>query len=336
MQNRFLAILGIGVALLTASSIPAIANDITTATATVSCGPPTGFTAEFSGKFLNGSTQYEVDFKITFTPSTGSPIVKTGSVMIPAHTTGNFAVSASGTVSLTSGVKYTLTGSATLRNAITHTIANTIPILFTNPNQQITCGQQGRFTCRASALRVNELLGHIYEPVVANAPDDPCEEDAKSLLSVVAPLPVVGVISADVLNAITTDAPNTAEGKVASASILGLVTTGVLDAKARVDSVGGNCVLSSNSTVASAVVNGLPITVVANHLDVTIPLVGIVHFNETLGGPHPTSGAVNLNKVTQRALWLQITNPTLQTTTGVKEVIVGEATADFTGNPCSM
>jgi hypothetical protein len=33
--------------------------------------------------------------------------------------------------------------------------------------------QTPRFTCRASALRINEPLGLIFEPEVANAPDDP-------------------------------------------------------------------------------------------------------------------------------------------------------------------
>lgn len=194
----------------------------------------------------------------------------------------------------------------------------------------------GRFTCRASALRIDELVASIFEPVVANSPEDPCKTDAKSLLSVG---PVVGV-SADVLVANTEDgkAPVTAEGfavgtdiNLTSLNLAALVSAEVLDATARVDSVGGKCVLSSESSVTSALVNGTPIDVGANHLDVTIPLAGIVHFNETLGGSNPTSGAPNLNKVTQRALWVQITNPLLQDATGVEEVIVGEAIADFEG-----
>lgn len=39
--------------------------------------------------------------------------------------------------------------------------------------------------------------------------------------------------------------------------------------------------------------------------------------------------------VTQRALWLEVTNSTLQST-GLKDVVVGEAIADFAGaNPCA-
>jgi hypothetical protein len=49
---------------------------------------------------------------------------------------------ASGNVSLTSGVTYTLTGSATLHDTDHNLNFNTIPIAFTNANNQITCGQQ--------------------------------------------------------------------------------------------------------------------------------------------------------------------------------------------------
>jgi hypothetical protein len=66
--SRCFALFGIGVALLTASSIPAMANAITTASVTASCGPPNSYTAAFSGTGLNPADQYEVDFTITFTP----------------------------------------------------------------------------------------------------------------------------------------------------------------------------------------------------------------------------------------------------------------------------
>jgi hypothetical protein len=83
-------------------------------------------------------------------------------------------------------------------------------------------------------------------------------------------------------------------------------------------------------------VNGTPLALIDGHLVVPIPGVGVVHFNETLGGPSPTSGSPDPNKVTQRALWVEITNPLVQQTTGVEEVIIGEAIADFeAGNPCA-
>ena len=113
------------------------------------------------------------------------------------------------------------------------------------------------------------------------------------------------------------------------------VSADVLDAEAHVDSVNGACVLSSNSSVASALIQvaGKPITslsLLTTPLDIPI-LDGVInvatlHLNATLGGPHPTFGPPNLSSVTQRALWLQVV-PLL----GLTDVVVGEATADFAG-----
>src|SRR5438132_1517247 len=43
------------------------------------------------------------------------------------------------------------------------------------------------FTCRSSVLRVDALQAQIYEPVVANPPDTPCQTVSNALASVVAP-----------------------------------------------------------------------------------------------------------------------------------------------------
>jgi hypothetical protein len=199
------------------------------------------------------------------------------------------------------------------------------------------------FSCRGSALRIDEPLGLIFEPEVANPPDAPCATDAKALLSVG---PVLGV-GAGVLGADTEDtaAPISAEGfavSVSLANVLGLVNASadVLDAEAHVNSVNGKCVVSSNSSVTSAVIQGTPITLLTTHQDVPIlNALGInvatLHLNETLGGNNPTSGPHDPSMVTQRALWLQVTNPLLQSL-GLRDVVVGEAIADFAGgNPCA-
>jgi len=182
---------------------------------------------------------------------------------------------------------------------------------------------EGRFTCRARALRVDleTLLGSLFlEPVVANPPEDPCMTDNNVLLSVDA-----GVVSAEVLVADTEDqnAPVTAESFALSANIPSVgISAEVLEALAQVKSVNGHCVLSGQSSVASAVVQGMPITVGTAHLHISIPGVGTLHFNETLLEP---------NRITQRALWLEINNPFVG-----EEVVVGEAIADFEGgNPCA-
>jgi hypothetical protein len=147
--GRYVALFGIGAAWLTASAIPAMAQSITTATATLICGPPASFTATFSGNV--GSVcgdSCEVRYSTVFTPSTGSPIPISQVVAPPVMLGGNFLGSttfmlpATGPGSLTSGVTYTLTGRATFFNPITNQNFNTIPIAFTNANNQITCGQQ--------------------------------------------------------------------------------------------------------------------------------------------------------------------------------------------------
>jgi hypothetical protein len=147
--SRYFALFGIGAAWLTAASIPAMAQAITTATATLSCGPPAGFTATFSGSVGVCGDTCVVRYSTVFTPSTGSPIeISQVTPEIPVRLDGNFMESttfilpATGPGSLTSGVTYTLTGSATLHDNRVNQNFNTIPIAFTNANNQITCGQQ--------------------------------------------------------------------------------------------------------------------------------------------------------------------------------------------------
>jgi hypothetical protein len=136
--GRYVALFGIGAAWLTAASIPAMAQAITTATATLSCGPPASFSAAFGAIVRDDTTV--VNFTIT-AQSTGSPVVINQTAMGPVAP-GGLHVMASGNVSLASGVTYTLTGSATLHDTNGNLNFNTIPIAFTNANNQITCGQQ--------------------------------------------------------------------------------------------------------------------------------------------------------------------------------------------------
>jgi Right handed beta helix region len=113
---------------------------IATATATVACGPPASLTATFSSVNLSAANRYETDVTIALTPNGGPPIVVAGPLTIPANTSGNISIPGGVTGSLPSGVTFTLTGSATLRNDTGNVNANTIPISFTNSNNQITCG----------------------------------------------------------------------------------------------------------------------------------------------------------------------------------------------------
>lgn len=181
-----------------------------------------------------------------------------------------------------------------------------------------------RFTCRASALRVDQLLGSVFEPAVANPPEDPCRSDSHVVMGAHSPGANVEVL---VANTEDSAAPVTAEAFAVGANVLfSVVTAEVLEATARVDSVAGQCVLSSDSSVASAAVQGNTITVGDDPVDVPVPGVGVVRFNATLQSS---------NRVIQRALWLEVTDPLFRESSGVEEVIVGEAIADFEGgNPC--
>lgn len=191
-------------------------------------------------------------------------------------------------------------------------------------------GRNGEFSCRASAVRLGST-----EPVVANPPDAPCLDDQESRPNVNLTSGLVSVSLAG-LQATTDQTPDdlesappsttdsgTARGRATSLTIrVGLVTVRaqVLEANAAVRCVaapGGGLVpsLSSSSIVTGLSVNGVPVTVGTNHLDVPL-LVGTLHVNHTISTP---------NSVTQRALWLQL---------GGTNVVVGEAQADFSGNPC--
>jgi hypothetical protein len=72
-------------------------------------------------------------------------------------------------------------------------------------------------------------------------------------------------------------------------------------------------------------------------LTLNIKLLGVVvaklRLNATLGGKNPTVGPPDPAKVTQRAVWLHVTDPGLQGT--LIDAIVGEASVETVGNPCS-
>jgi len=202
-------------------------------------------------------------------------------------------------------------------------------------------GAADHFTCRASALRIVLPLGVVVEPVVANPSDDPCTTDAKRLASF---SHVLG-ISTGALVAKTDGPPLPvfAKAKVeglAVVNVLDLVNVHVKEIRASahvVVSPGGKCKLKSGSSLETLVVQGQTFDLLNTPLDLNIKLLGIVvaklHLNATLGGTHPTIGKPDPTKVTQRAVWLHVTDLTLLGK--LADVIVGEATIDTVGNPCS-
>ncbi len=186
--------------------------------------------------------------------------------------------------------------------------------------------RNGRFSCRASALN---LLG-LLEPVVANRPNDPCRDDTNGLVS--AALSVVGLaVNADAPNAKTDQTPNNlatsapavgdkatahADTALATVSLSGIRATATeADAKAECTS-SGVPTLSASGKVVGLRVNGRTYNVLTGPLNVPLLLA-------TLRINHTTTTS---DSIRRRAIWLD--NALLP------DVIIGEAIADYSGNPC--
>jgi hypothetical protein len=196
-------------------------------------------------------------------------------------------------------------------------------------------------SCRASALRVNLPLGVVVEPVVANPPDDPCATDSHKVAAISLP---IGVQTGTLVARTDASFPNpfarARAERVGLTNLIGLVNLAAQVARAEahiVTTAKGTCRLKSSSSLATLRVQGQQFAVLDTPLDLNIKLLGVVvaklHLNATLGGLHPTIGSPDPTRVTQRAIWLHVTDPILLGT--VSDVIVAEATADTAGNPCS-
>lgn len=186
--------------------------------------------------------------------------------------------------------------------------------------------RNGAFSCRASALRLTGLL----EPVVANPPGAPCRDDSATLIQIGQSGGGV-TTSLKAPNARTDQTPNdlasaapavgdraTAHADTTDASIgVGILATStVADATAECTGSGVPA-LTSSSKVIGLKVNGQSYDVLT--APVTIPLVlATLRINATINEP---------GRITRRAIWLD--NAILP------DVIVGEAVADYSGNPCT-
>jgi hypothetical protein len=185
--------------------------------------------------------------------------------------------------------------------------------------------RNGAFSCRASALRLTGLL----EPVVANPPNAPCRDDSATLLQIGQSGSGVSV-GLKAVNARTDQTPDdllsaapavgdraTAHADTADASIgVGIAATATeADAMARCTGSGVPA-LTSSGKVVGLVVNGQRYDVLTD--PVTIPLVlATLRINATINEP---------GRITRRAIWLD--NAILP------DVVIGEAIADYSGNPC--
>lgn len=193
--------------------------------------------------------------------------------------------------------------------------------------------RNGMFSCRATGVR----LGGI-ELAVANGPNAPCKDDAMTSATLNTSAPGVGVRSGTVQ--VSTDqtpddieatSPAVGDNSVANARVESLriqigttaITADLVSSSANVACrapLGSLPRLSSASEVLNVRVNGQLVAQGNAAASVTIPLVGVLHIN---------SQQVVGNTIIQRALWLQgsgLVSPV--------HLVVAEAKADFSGNPC--
>lgn len=199
---------------------------------------------------------------------------------------------------------------------------------------------QDHFNCRASALRLTLPLNLQVEPVAANPSADPCQADSQTLLSFGHELG----ISTGTLVAKTSDSPKHlySKAKIENLKLANLLNLVNLSAKAiRANAHAsatdrGKCRLRSASSIERLVVLGQEFSSLETPLDLDVKLLGLVvaklHLNATLGGKHPTIGDPDPSKITQRAVWLHVTDPILQLV--LADLVIGEASVDTVGKPC--
>lgn len=278
-------------------------------------------------------------FTVTLDQASGGPVTvnyATSNGPAPAATAGSDYNAANGTVSFAAGetsrpvvvqVRGDTTDEAdekftvTLSNPSGGTIADGTGI-----GTIIDDDRNGRFSCRASALN---LLG-LLEPVVANRPNDPCQDGTNGLVS--AALSVVGLaVNAAVPNARTDQTPDDlaasapavgdratahADTALATVSLSGIRATATEADAAATCTSSGRPTLSASGKVVGLRVNG------QNYNALTGP-VNIPLLLATLRINHTTTTS---NSIRRRAIWLD--NVLLP------DVIVSEAIADYSGNPC--
>ncbi len=194
------------------------------------------------------------------------------------------------------------------------------------------------FSCRASALRVNfrNATPPTVEPVVANGADAPCLRNSAAIVNRTA----VGPLTVDLADASTNQTPTdlstapatNGDNARADASVTnpvfevpGLrVTATVLSASASYTCQNGQAIPAGNSTVANLTINGQAITLPPNNAPFKqdVGPVGTVLANQTVQAN---------GRITQRALEIRVPNDG-----SVIDVVLGEATADITGNPCAV
>jgi hypothetical protein len=184
-----------------------------------------------------------------------------------------------------------------------------------------------------------ELLQRLLnaELAVSNGPNAPCKDDSAAPLNVPSGLGTISV-GANLISSSTVQTPddlvNTspAVGDRSEADARASVVTllaGAATVRATVVSshaearcsgpLGGTPTLSGSSVLTNLTVNGSPVVVGSGEVRMNL-LLGVLHINST------TTTATG---VTQRGIWFE--NTVLPWSL---DVVVAEARAGFTGNPC--
>jgi parallel beta-helix repeat protein len=145
MKTRRFVVPVLSAMLLMGSAASVHANNVTAATGTVTCS---SYFLEFTGTDLTPPATYSVHYSVTLTPTSGTPVIITGIVPIPAETSGSFDVTVSKSFGPLARPHTITASSATLfSNAGAQ---NTIPIVFTSaiascgssegPQKTVACG----------------------------------------------------------------------------------------------------------------------------------------------------------------------------------------------------
>lgn len=223
--------------------------------------------------------------------------------------------------------------------AVTLVVASALMSVSSTASAQPVRPRNGGFECRASALRVKAVHpAATVEPVTGNATEVPCRDGAHTILD---QHPTAGdvAVDANVLTARTEVNPDDLDANFptirdkagSSAKVTALdirvgttvISVKLLHAEAAVTCDGFAAFglapkIASSSFVDSLNINGVPTIVGSTPTDIPIPLVGVLHLNHT---------SATASSVVQRALWLE---------SDLADVVVSEAKASYTGNPCAM
>lgn len=188
--------------------------------------------------------------------------------------------------------------------------------------QPAVAAAQDSFSCRASAARAitaDPLPGVTVEPIVANGPDAPCATDSAQVLTST----TVGPLTAAALDAATELTPGQrarAAARVTDAAVAvpGLtITANVLNAQASYECVSGQPRPGSASQVVGLTINGNAVNVPDGPMTINLGPLGTLFLNQTVQEP---------NRITQRAFFLD---------TPLTDVVIAEAIAGISGNPCA-